>query len=117
VAGPLTVPPGIARPPYIAAGGIPSSRALLPVTTPEAAERMRAAGRAARRVLDQLADVVAPGVTTHELDVAAHEAYRAEGGYPSTLGYGGYPKRTCPPVNGASPTGTPDDGRSSTATS
>lgn len=105
----LPVPPNVGRPPYVTSGGIPSSRALRPVTTPEGLERMRAAGRAARRVLDGLADVVAAGVTTDDVDAAAHELYLAEGGYPSTLGYRGYPKSLCTSVNEVVAHGIPDD--------
>jgi methionyl aminopeptidase len=103
------VPPNVLRPPYVSNGGIPSSRALTPVTTPDQVARMRAAGRAARRVLDRLADVVQPGVTSDEIDGVAHEAYLAEGGYPSTLGYRGYPKSICTSVNEVVAHGIPDD--------
>ena len=37
------VPLGVLRPPYVANGGIPSSRALTPITTAEELDRMRAA--------------------------------------------------------------------------
>jgi methionyl aminopeptidase len=103
------VPPDVLRPPYVSNGGIPSSRALTPVTTPDQLARMRAAGRAARRVLDRLADVVRPGVTSDEIDGVAHDAYLAEGGYPSTLGYRGYPKSICTSVNEVVAHGIPDD--------
>ncbi len=46
--------------------------------TPEQIEKMRQAGRIVRLVLDRLGEMVAPGVTTKELDVEAerlcHEA-------------------------------------------
>jgi methionyl aminopeptidase len=103
------VPAHITRPPYVATGGIPSSRDLSPVTTPEQVARLRAAGRAARRVLDGLEAAVVPGATTDDLDAAAHEAYLAEGGYPSTLGYRGYPKSLCTSVNEVVAHGIPDD--------
>lgn len=103
------VPDDVARPPYIATGGIPSTRALLPLGEPGDVARMQAAGRAARRVLDGLAEIVGPGVTTDEVDAAAHELYLAEGGYPSTLGYRGYPKSICTSVNEVVAHGIPDD--------
>lgn len=109
VSGPRSVPPTVTAPPYAATGGIPSSRALRPATTPEQVARLRAAGRAARRVLDRLAVEVVPGVTTDRLDSVAHDAYLHEGGYPSTLGYRGYPKSICTSVNEVVAHGIPDD--------
>lgn len=103
------MPAGIPRPPYLATGGIPTSRALRPASTAAEVERLRAAGRAARRVLDRLAAEVAPGVTTDHLDAVAHEACIAEGGYPSPLGYRGYPKSICTSVNEVVAHGIPDD--------
>ena len=105
------MPPGVLRPPYVTNGGIPSSRALVPATTPEQVERMRTAGRAARRVLDRLAAEVRPGVTSDHLDAVAHDAYLAEGGYPSPLGYRGFPKSICTSVNEVVAHGIPDDRR------
>jgi methionyl aminopeptidase len=43
--------------------------------------------------------MVAPGVTTAELDAAAAEIIRAAGGSPSFLGYHGYPGNICTSVN------------------
>lgn len=103
-----TVPDAIARPGYLRTGGIPTARDLPPLTDPAAIGRLRAACRAARRVLDRLAAAVAPGVTTDELDALAHAAYVEEGGYPSTLGYRGYPKSLCTSVNEVVAHGIPD---------
>ena len=109
MSGPLAVPADVRRPPYVDNDGIPSSRALRPFVTPDGIARMRAAGRAARRVVDRLATEVAPGVTTDHLDAVAHEAYLVEGGYPSTLGYRGYPKSLCTSINEVVAHGIPDD--------
>jgi len=103
------VPGGVARPPYLDTGGIPTSRALEPIRTPEDVARFAAAGAAARRVLDTVVAAVAPGVTTDELDAVCHQAYLDEGGYPSTLGYRGYPKSLCTSVNEVVAHGIPDD--------
>ncbi len=73
------------------------------------ADRMRAAGHAAGRVLDVLTDAVRPGVTTEELDALAHDTYIALGGYPSTLHYKGYEKSICTSVNEVICHGIPDD--------
>jgi methionyl aminopeptidase len=71
-------------------------------------ERMRAAGKAARRVLAKTLAAAKPGVTTDELDAIAHQAYINEGGFPSTLNYHGYPKSICTSVNEVICHGIPD---------
>ena len=109
VSGPRSVPGSVRPPPYTATGGIPSSRALRPLSQAEDIERLRRAGRAARRVLDRLAIEIRPGATTDHLDAVAHQAYLDEGGYPSTLGYRGYPKSLCTSVNEVVAHGIPDD--------
>ena len=104
------MPTSIERPPYVTAqGGSPQLPLDLPmVRPPDVVERMRRAGAAARRVLQAVGAEVAPGVTTDHLDEVAHEAYLAEGGYPSTLGYRGYPKSMCTSVNEVVAHGIPD---------
>jgi methionyl aminopeptidase len=103
------VPAAIARPPYLANGGQPSGRALAPLSDPRAIDRLRSSCAAARRVLDTVGAAVAPGVTTDELDAISHDAYLAEGGYPSPLGYRGFPKSICTSVNEVVAHGIPDD--------
>ncbi len=71
--------------------------------------RMRKAGLAAGEVLDAVAAAIEPGVTTDQLDEIAHEAYIARGGYPSPLGYKGFPKSVCTSVNEVICHGIPDD--------
>jgi methionyl aminopeptidase len=109
VSAALAVPAAITRPPYLDTGGIPTSRALEPIRSPEDLARFASAGAAARRVLDAVVAAVAPGVTTDELDAVCHQAYLDEGGYPSTLGYRGYPKSLCTSVNEVVAHGIPDD--------
>lgn len=48
--------------------------------TPEQIEKMRAAGRVVRLVLDRLGQMVAPGVTTQDLDDEAGRLCREHGG-------------------------------------
>jgi methionyl aminopeptidase len=103
------VPASIRRPPYIANGGRPSGRSLTPLTNPASIDRLRAACCAAKRVLDGVGSAVRSGVTTDELDAVAHELYVAEGGYPSPLGYRGFPKSICTSVNEIVAHGIPDD--------
>jgi len=111
VSAPRAVPASITRPYYLANGGQPSGRTLPPLTDSGAIDRLMAACAAARRVLDVVGAAVAPGVTTDDLDAVAHEAYLAEGGYPSPLGYRGFPKSICTSVNEVVAHGIPDDRR------
>ena len=103
------MPAGVPLPPYLATDGIPTSRDLPPLTDPADLERLAAAGRAARRVLDHLEAHVRAGATTDHLDAVAHQAYLDEGGFPSTLGYRGFPKSICTSVNEVVAHGIPDD--------
>ena len=103
------MPATIARPYYIANDGVPSGRTLPPLTDPDEISRLRASCAAARRVLDRVGAAVGVGVTTDELDAISHDAYIAEGGYPSPLGYRGFPKSICTSVNEIVAHGIPDD--------
>ena len=79
--------------------------------TYDAAEiaRIRDAGRIASRAIDAVGAAIRPGVTTDELDRIGHEYLIANGAYPSTLGYRGYPKSLCSSVNEVICHGIPDD--------
>jgi methionyl aminopeptidase len=67
--------------------------------SPAEIERMRAANALVARVLDQLAAIVAPGVTTRELDRVAERLVREGGAEPAFKGYRGYPATLCASVN------------------
>ena len=71
--------------------------------------RMRVASRIAAQALDAVEAAIAPGVTTDELDRVGHDFLIANGAYPSTLGYKGYPKSLCSSVNEVICHGIPDD--------
>ena len=60
---------------------------------------MRAANALVADVLAELATMVAPGVTTVDLDVAAERLVRAGGAEPAFKGYRGYPRTLCASVN------------------
>jgi methionyl aminopeptidase len=108
VGPPRTVPADIARPPY-ADTGVPVRVPESPVRTPEVIERMRRAGREAAQVLQAVAEAIAPGVTTDQLDALCHEETIRRGAYPSPLNYGGFPKSLCTSVNEVICHGIPDD--------
>jgi methionyl aminopeptidase len=67
--------------------------------SPAEIERMRAANQLVADVLAELASMVAPGVTTADLDRAAERLVRAGGAEPAFKGYRGYPCTLCASVN------------------
>ena len=62
-------------------------------------EKMRAAGQLVGRVLQELRKMVAPGVTTLEVNDAAEKMIRDAGAYPTFKGYNGFPYSICASVN------------------
>jgi methionyl aminopeptidase len=60
---------------------------------------MREAGRVVGDVLTALAALVAPGVTTADLDDVAEKRIRMAGATPAFKGYHGYPATICASVN------------------
>lgn len=60
---------------------------------------MREAGQVTASVLDALADVVRPGVSTEAIDAIAHDAIVAAGAVPANIGYRGYAHTSCISIN------------------
>lgn len=108
IVGPLReVPKNIARPPYApGASQIPRQ----PLPNQEKITRMRAAGICAREVMLEAAKIIAPGITTDDIDLAVHQASIDRGAYPSPLLYGNppFPKSVCTSVNEIICHGIPD---------
>ena len=102
------VPASIARPEYVGRPA-PAPYTGLEVKDAETIARMRIAGRVAAQAMAAAAAVVAPGVTTDEVDRVGHEFLLDHGAYPSTLGYRGFPKSLCTSVNEVVCHGIPDD--------
>lgn len=67
--------------------------------SPAEIERMRTANALVAEVLADLARMVAPGVTTLDLDVEAERLVREAGAEPAFKGYRGYPCTLCASVN------------------
>ena len=67
--------------------------------SPAEIERMRAASVLVAEVLGELAAMVAPGVSSLDLDVAAERMVRERGAEPAFKGYRGYPCTLCASVN------------------
>ena len=101
------VPASIARPEYV---DRPQPRRDLDgdVKDAETIEKMRVAGRIAAQAMAAAAEVIAPGVTTDEIDRVGHEFLMDHQAYPSTLGYRGFPKSLCTSVNEVICHGIPD---------
>jgi methionyl aminopeptidase len=70
---------------------------------------MRAAGALASRILDEIAPMVAPGVTTAEIDAAIKDKVDAAGATSATIGYKGYRHASCISVNHVVCHGIPGD--------
>ena len=60
---------------------------------------MREAGRLVGEVLTELSAMVAPGITTADLDAAAEARILAAGAAPAFKGYHGYPATICASIN------------------
>ncbi len=70
---------------------------------------MRAANLLVGRTLAEVAKIIAPGVTTRQLDKRAEEFIRDHGATPAFLGYNGFPGSLCTSVNDAVVHGIPSD--------
>jgi methionyl aminopeptidase len=62
-------------------------------------EKMRRAGMLAAQLLDHLATMIRPGITTLELNDEAEHWTLAHGAKSAPLGYNGFPKSICTSVN------------------
>jgi methionyl aminopeptidase len=67
--------------------------------SPDELRKMRSANRLVAKVLSELQAVVAPGVTTQELDVIAEARIVEAGAVPAFKGYHGYPATICASIN------------------
>ena len=70
---------------------------------------MHAAGRLCAGILDSVAALVKPGVTTGALDAAIHRGILDAGATPATVGYRGYTKASCISINHVVCHGIPGD--------
>lgn len=71
-------------------------------------EKMRRAGRLAAELLHHLSQMVAPGVTTQQINDEAEKWTRAHGAKSAPLGYKGFPKSLCTSINDVVCHGIPD---------
>lgn len=75
---------------------------------PDAFEGMRKACRLTARCLDELVDIVQPGVPTETIDRFVFEFGMDHGALPATLNYRGYTKSSCTSINHVVCHGIPD---------
>lgn len=102
------VPQSIERPEYVWKDSAQENVGEPFVQTPEVIEAMREASKIAANALQEAGKVVAPGVTTDEVDRVAHEYMCDHGAYPSCLGYLHFPKASCVSLNEIVCHGIPD---------
>lgn len=101
------MPTAIPRPEYVGRAE-PQPYTGSDVQSQATIEAMRHAGRIAHLAIAEAAKLIAPGVTTDQLDAVAHQFILDQGGYPSTLGYRHFPKSICTSVNEVICHGIPD---------
>lgn len=65
----------------------------------EEIELLRESNQIVAKTLAELAKIIAPGISTLQLDKRAEEFIRDNGGVPNFLGYGGFPGSICASVN------------------
>ncbi|MDE1569541.1 type I methionyl aminopeptidase [Aquabacter sp. P-9] len=66
---------------------------------PEGFEGMRRAGQLTAKVLDEVAEMVRPGVSTEAIDKLVFDFAMDHGAYPATLMYRGYRYSVCTSIN------------------
>lgn len=72
---------------------------MIVIKSPEEIARMRVPCRMVAEVLHELSEVVAPGITTVDLDRLAQEACKKRGAVAAFKGYGGFPCTICASPN------------------
>jgi len=101
------VPASIPRPEYV---GKPRPTPNLDgdIYSQDEVTRVRRAAALTAAARDAILEQVQPGVTTDYLDEFAHQFIVERGGYPSALGYRGFPKSICTSLNEVICHGIPD---------
>lgn len=82
---------------------------MIYLKTDEEIELLRQSNQLLGMTLAEVAKVIAPGVTTKQLDKVAYEFIKDNGGEPSCLGYEGFPATLCTSVNEQVVHGIPSD--------
>lgn len=72
---------------------------MIPIKRPHEIQKMRKAGELAAQILNKLADMIAPGVTTGEIDHAAGQFMAEENVKSAFFGYKKFPGQVCISLN------------------
>ena len=72
---------------------------MIPVRDEKAIECMRKCNKALGVMLDELSEMIRPGVTTYQLNLEAEKLISKLGGRPNFKNYEGYPASICASVN------------------
>jgi methionyl aminopeptidase len=104
----VALPPHIPLPPYGETGEPPTWPDAIPILGEAEAERMRKAGALAKATLQYARSLVAPGITTADIDARVHAFIINHGAYPSPLNYMGFPKSICTSISNVLCHGIPD---------
>jgi methionyl aminopeptidase len=72
---------------------------MITIKSPREIELMRRAGKITAAARTVAREMVAPGVTTQEINKAVHQFIKKSGAAPSFYGYGGFPASSCISVN------------------
>ena len=71
----------------------------IPINSNEDFESMRKAGALAAKILDQIKNIICPGISTEKINDFCHNLIIKNGAKPAPLGYKGFPKSICTSVN------------------
>jgi len=82
---------------------------MIHIKTPEELEKMRAACRITRDVLNLMEEKIRVGITTKELDRIAFDYITSCGAKPNFLGLGGFPGTICASIDDVVVHGFPSD--------
>ncbi len=72
---------------------------MITIKTPEEIKTMREGGRILARIMQEIENMVKPGITTEELDRAAEALILSNGALPSFKGFNKFPASLCTSVN------------------
>lgn len=72
---------------------------MIVLKTDSEIDAMRAAGALSAEILDQVEEMIRPGISTLDIDIFVHDYTVKHGGVPAPLNYRGFPKSVCTSVN------------------
>jgi len=71
----------------------------IPIHTPKDFNGMRKAGLLTAKILDELQNIIVPGISTEEINTFCHKMIIENNAIPAPLHYKGFPKSICTSVN------------------